>query len=511
MTAQTSAPAVPAGTAAASAAASSPANTGLAPLPQSRHLATAVPGPRSQELHAERQAHVTDGFGIALPVFIDRADGGILQDVDGNRLIDFASGIAVTSIGASHPRVRERVAAQLERFTHTCFMVTEYESFTQVCRWLNEHTPGDFEKRTALFSTGAEAVENAVKIARSATGRPKVLVFDEAYHGRSLLTMAMTAKENPYRLNFGPFPTEIVRAASANPLRPAAGFPSATGNNDDGGAAISASAASAGPALADATAAALASVEATLAEHGAEEFAAMVIEPIQGEGGFIVPAPGFLKGLRAIADKHGIVLVIDEIQAGMGRTGTLFASEHEGIAGDLTLSAKALADGVPLSAVTGRADLMNAVHAGGLGGTYAGNPLACEAALAVFEAFEDGSLLANARAIEATAREVLEPLVAETGMVAEFRGRGAMLALEFADRGTLAPRADLAKEISARCHAQGVLTLTCGTHGNVIRLLPPLVIGEELLRDGLAVLRQAILDVAAETEATPAEAGAPAL
>ncbi|GLB65854.1 aminotransferase class III-fold pyridoxal phosphate-dependent enzyme [Arthrobacter mangrovi] len=474
--------------------------SGPAPLPQSRHLATAIPGPRSEALHAERRAQVTDGFGIALPVFVERADGGILADVDGNRLIDFASGIAVTSIGASHPRVRERVAAQLERFTHTCFMVTEYESFTQVARWLNEHTPGDFEKRTALFSTGAEAVENAVKIARSATGRPKVLVFDEAYHGRSLLTMAMTAKENPYRLNFGPFPAEIVRAASANPLRPGAGT-STAGTNNDGGAVSGA----------DVTTAALASVEATLAEHGADAFAAMVIEPIQGEGGFVVPAPGFLKGLRDIADRHGIVLVIDEIQAGMGRTGTLFASEHEGVAGDITLSAKALAGGLPLSAVTGRADLMNAVHAGGLGGTYAGNPLACEAALAVFEAFEDGSLLANARSIEAAAREVLEPLATETDVVADFRGRGAMLALEFADRDTLAPRADLAKEISARCHAQGVLTLTCGTHGNVIRLLPPLVIGHELLRDGLAVLRQAILDVAAEAGARTAEASAPAL
>lgn len=473
---------------------------GSAPLPQSRHLATAIPGLRSEALHAERQAQVTDGFGIALPVFVERADGGILADVDGNRLIDFASGIAVTSIGASHPRVRERVAAQLERFTHTCFMVTEYESFTQVARWLNEHTPGDFEKRTALFSTGAEAVENAVKIARSATGRPKVLVFDEAYHGRSLLTMAMTAKENPYRLNFGPFPAEIVRAASANPLRPGAST-SAAGTTDDGGAASGA----------DVTTAALASVEATLAEHGADAFAAMVIEPIQGEGGFVVPAPGFLKGLRDIADRHGIVLVMDEIQAGMGRTGTLFASEHEGIAGDITLSAKALAGGLPLSAVTGRADLMNAVHAGGLGGTYAGNPLACEAALAVFEAFEDGGLLANARSIEAAAREVLEPLVAETDIVADFRGRGAMLALEFADQDTLAPRADLAKEISARCHAQGVLTLTCGTHGNVIRLLPPLVIGDELLRDGLAVLREAILDVATEAGAHTVGAAAPAL
>ncbi|MET4058675.1 4-aminobutyrate aminotransferase/(S)-3-amino-2-methylpropionate transaminase [Arthrobacter sp. UYP6] len=457
--------------------------TPAAPLPQSRHVATAVPGPRSRMLHQERVAHVSAGFGITLPVFIDRADGGILQDVDGNRFIDFASGIAVTSVGAANLRVRQRVAAQLDRFTHTCFMVTEYDSFTQVCRWLNEHTPGDFDKRTALFSTGAEAVENAVKIARAATGRPNVLVFDEAYHGRSLLTMAMTAKVNPYRLNFGPLPVEVFRAPSANPLRPS-----------DGGA----------PGTVDA-AAALAAVEDMLTERGPETFAAMVIEPIQGEGGFIVPAPGFLAGLRTIADRHGIVLVMDEIQAGMGRTGTLYASEYEGVAGDLTLSAKALAGGLPLSAVTGRTELMNAVHAGGLGGTYAGNPLACEAALAVFEEFEDGTLLANARSIEAVAREVLEPLVAEIGVVVQFRGRGAMLALELADPDTLKPRPDLAQAISAACHAEGVLTLTCGTYGNVIRLLPPLVINDELLRDGLGVLSGVIRKTAAA--AAPALSG----
>ena len=451
----------------------STAPTAEATLAQSRHLKTAVPGPRSRALHEQRQEHVSSGFGTVLPVFVDRADGGILQDVDGNRLIDFASGIAVTSVGAANARVRERVAAQLEKFTHTCFMVTEYDSFTQVCRWLNEHTPGNFEKRTALFSTGAEAVENAVKIARAATGRPNVMVFDEAYHGRSLLTMAMTAKENPYRLNFGPLPEQVKRAPSANPLRPSR--PSAPE---------------------DAAAAALAGVEELLGEYGAETFAAMVIEPIQGEGGFVVPAPGFLEGLRTLADKYGIVLVVDEIQAGMGRTGRLFASEHEGVAGDITLSAKALAGGLPLAAVTGRAKLMNAVHTGGLGGTYAGNPLACEAALAVFEEFEDGTLLARAQGIEETAREILEPLVHGVPAVAEFRGRGAMLALEFADPGSLEPRPDLAQAISAACHAEGVLTLTCGTWGNVIRLLPPLVIGQDLLQDGLQVLRQAILDVA---------------
>lgn len=437
-------------------------------IEQSRHLATEIPGPRSLQLHAERAAQVSNGFGITLPVFVERADGGIIQDVDGNRIIDFASGIAVTSLGAANAGVARRVGAQLEKFTHTCFMVTEYESFTRVCAWLNEHTPGDFEKRTALFSTGAEAVENAVKIARAATGRTNILVFDEAYHGRSLLTMGMTAKVNPYKLNFGPMPEHIVRASSANPLRSGAMR----------------------------VAQALESVEDTIVEHGPESFAAMVIEPIQGEGGFVVPMTGFIPGLRKLADKYGIVLVLDEIQAGMGRTGALFAAEHEGVAGDLVLTAKALANGVPLSAVTGRVEVMDAPHAGGLGGTYAGNPLACEAALAVFEQFADGSLLANARRIEQITRQILEPLVEATSIVAELRGRGAMLALEFADRDTLEPRPDLAMDISKACHAAGVLTLTCGTHGNVLRLLPPLVMGEDLLRDGLNVLREAVLNAA---------------
>ena len=445
----------------------------LAPLLQSRHIVHPLPGPRSRELQEIRNREVTSAFGSALPVFIDRAEGGILQDVDGNRIIDFASGIAVTSVGASNPFVQARVAAQLEQFTHTCFMVTEYEGFTEVCRWLNAHTPGTFDKRTALFSTGAEAVENAIKIARAATGRPNVLVFDEAYHGRSLLTMAMTAKVNPYKLGFGPFPEQIFRAPNAAPLR----WPSGAEN---------------------AAAEALAAVETILAANGPETFAAMVIEPIQGEGGFLVPAPGFLAGLRAIADAHGIVFVMDEVQAGMGRTGTLFASEHDGVVADLMVTAKALAGGLPLSAVTGRTELMNAVHTGGLGGTYAGNPLACAAALGVFEALEDGTLLAHATTIESVVRARLEPLLGSVDVVAELRGRGAMLAIEFADPVTLEPRADVAKAVAAACHAAGVLILVCGTFGNVIRLLPPLVIGVELLEDGLGVLTAAIEQQAAE-------------
>lgn len=425
-----------------------------------RRLLTELPGPRSRELEAERRRHVTDAFGITMPVFIDYAQDTILVDVDGNHLIDFASGIAVTSVGAANPKVAKRAAAQLERFTHTCFMVTEYSSFVEVCRWLNEHTPGDFEKRTALFTTGAEAVENAIKVARAATRRPNILVFDEAYHGRTLLTMAMTAKENPYKLNFGPLAGSVFRG----PTAPAHTSP-------------------------DGPAQALGKIEALLAMNGPETFAAMVIEPIQGEGGFIVQAPGFLKGLREIATRHGIVLVIDEIQAGMGRTGKLFASEHEGIAGDITLTAKALGAGLPLSAATGRAELMNAVHPGGLGGTYAGNPVACEAALAVFELLEDGTLLDNAVRIETAVRERLEPLLELDG-VTDVRGRGAMMAIEFRDSS--GPRGDLATAAAKAANAHGVLTLTCGTDGNVIRLLPPLVIEADVLDEGLAVLEASI-------------------
>jgi 4-aminobutyrate aminotransferase/(S)-3-amino-2-methylpropionate transaminase len=425
-------------------------------------LVTEIPGPLSRRLHDERARAVPSGFGVTLPVFVARATSSTLEDVDGNELIDLASGIAVTSVGAANPRVAERVAAQVERVTHTCFMVTEYEGYVRVAQWLNAHTPGAHDKRTGLFTTGAEAVENAVKIARAHTGRAGILVVDEAYHGRSLLTLGMTAKEHPYKTSFGPFPGDIVRLPNANPLR---GRPVAEVLNE---------------------------IERLLDEHGASTFAALVVEPIQGEGGFVVPAPGFLPGLREIADRHGILLVIDEIQSGLGRTGRLFASEHEGVVADLLLTAKALGGGLPLSAVTGRAEIMDAVHPGGLGGTYAGNPVACEAALAVFEVLDDPELLPRVERIERAVRAHLEPLVEEIPTVAEVRGRGAMMAIEFADPGSLDPRPDLAQRISAACHAAGVLTLTCGTYGNVIRLLPPLVIEEGILDTGLRILADAV-------------------
>lgn len=439
----------------------------LAPLEQRRRVHTPIPGPRSQELQRRREVAVPPGMGTVLPVWVDRADGGVILDVDGNQLIDLGCGIAVTSVGASAPKVVTRVQEQAERFTHTCFMVTEYDGYLQVAEHLNALTPGEHPKRTALFTTGAEAIENAVKIARYATGRSEVVVFDHAYHGRTMMTMAMTAKEMPYKHGFGPFPGHVHRSPLAYPLR----WP--TGPEHCAQEALSA-------------------LEDLLASIGPQTVAAIVVEPVQGEGGFIVPAAGFLPGVQEIARRHGIVLVADEVQSGMGRTGAMFASEHEGIVPDLVCTAKALGGGLPLSAVTGRTELMDAVHPGGIGGTYAGNPLACAAALGVLEMLKDDGLLEAARAIEQSVRGVLEPLAVEVGTIAEVRGRGAMLAIEIVQAGTTEPAPELAKAVAGACHAAGVLILVCGTYGNVIRLLPPLVIEQDLLLDALEVLAEAV-------------------
>lgn len=437
-------------------------------VPQQRRiLRTELPGPLSRERQLRREQVLPAGIGTSLPVFVERAGGGILVDVDGNHLVDLASGIAVTSVGASAPGVVTRVQEQVARFAHTCFLVTEYEGYVDVADRLNELTPGQFAKRTALFSTGAEALENAVKIARAATGRPGVVVFDHAYHGRTLLTLAMTAKEVPYKSGFGPFPGDVHRAPFAYPLR----WPTGPEN---------------------AATEALAALDDLLGRVGAHTVAAIVVEPLLGEGGFVVPAPGFLQGVQQVASRHGIVFIADEVQAGMGRTGTLFASEYEGLEPDLVCTAKALGGGLPLAAVTGRAAIMDVVQPGGLGGTYSGNPLACAAALGVLEMFWDGSLLKRAQAIEMLVRARLEPLAAELSTIAEVRGRGAMLAVEFVHPGTLDPAPEIARSVLARCHSEGVITLLCGTYGNVIRLLPPLVIPQDLLEDSLDVLVDAI-------------------
>ncbi|WP_431942415.1 4-aminobutyrate--2-oxoglutarate transaminase [Micromonospora marina] len=418
----------------------------------------------SEELHKRRVGAVARGVGSTIPAYVDRAGGGTITDVDGREWIDFAAGIAVTNVGNSAPRVVEAVRAQVERFTHTCFMVAPYESYVAVCEQLNALTPGGFEKRSALFNSGAEAVENAVKIARHATGRPAVVVFDHAYHGRTNLTMALTAKNMPYKHRFGPFAGEVYRVPMSYPLR-------------DGGL--------------DGGAAAARSIEMIEKQVGAENVAALLIEPIQGEGGFVVPAEGFLPALREWATAAGVVFVADEIQTGFCRTGDWFACEHEGVQPDLVTLAKGIAGGLPLAAVTGRAELMDAVHVGGLGGTYGGNPIACAAALAAMETMRELDLAAAARRIGAVMGERLDAIAAGDPRVAEVRGRGAMLAVEIVRPGTLTPDPAATAAISAACHAAGLLTLTCGTYGNVLRFLPPLVISDDELGRGLDILAAA--------------------
>lgn len=436
------------------------------PLEQSRQLRTAVPGPRSLALAARRAAAVAGGVSSSSPVYVARASGGVIEDVDGNRLVDLGSGIAVTSIGASAPEVVAAVARQSADFTHTCFMVSPYEEYVAVCEELDRLTPGTHAKRSMLVSSGAEAVENAVKIARRATGRDAVLVLDHAYHGRTNLTMAMTARAMPYKTGFGPFAGEVYRVPTSYPLRDPAGM---TGE--------------------EAAARAIDVAERTV---GADQVAALVVEPVQGEGGFVVPAPGFLPALARWAHEHGIVLVADEVQTGFARTGDMFASEHEGLVPDLLTLAKGIAGGLPLGAVTGRAELMDAVHPGGLGGTYGGNPVACAAALASFEIYRRDDLPAAARAIEAAVVPRLRALATDVPAVAQVRGRGAMLAVELVRPGTLEPDRAAAAQVAAACLSAGVLVLTCGTWGNVLRLLPPLVIDHALLDDALGVLEDAL-------------------
>ncbi|MBC7275867.1 4-aminobutyrate--2-oxoglutarate transaminase [Nocardioides sp.] len=440
--------------------------TELSTLEQSRLLRTPLPGPRSQELIRRKAAAVSQGVGTTMPVFAARAAGGIVEDVDGNRFIDLGSGIAVTTVGSSAARVVDAVTEQVAAFTHTCFMVTPYEGYVAVAEQLARLTPGDHEKRTALFNSGSEAVENAVKIARSFTGKDAVVVFDHAYHGRTNLTMAMTAKNMPYKHGFGPFAGEVYRAPMSYPFRDAVEI--------------------------DGKLAAARATSQIETQVGAENLAAVVIEPVQGEGGFIVPAPGFLAALAEWCRANDVLFVADEVQSGFGRTGTWFAVEHDDVVPDMVVSAKGIAGGLPLSAVTGRAEVMDAVHPSGLGGTYGGNPLACAAALAVIETIEAEDLLSRARQIEERLLGRLRDLQAGDPRIGDVRGRGAMIAAEFVDPATGDPDGATAKAVAAYAHSQGVIALTCGTWGNVIRFLPPLSISDELLDDALDVLTTAL-------------------
>ncbi len=432
-------------------------------IPQSRHVVQ-IPGPRSVELMQRKHAAVAAGVGTTMPVFATRAGGGIVEDVDGNRLIDLGSGIAVTTVGASNPRVAAAVAEQVQAFTHTCFMITPYEGYVAVAEALGRLTPGDHDKRTALFNSGAEAVENAVKIARSFTGKPAVVVFDHAYHGRTNLTMAMTAKNMPYKHGFGPFASEVYRAPLSYPFR-------------DSGV--------------DGAAAAQRAITVIEKQVGAANLAAVVIEPIQGEGGFIEPAEGFLPALAAWCRANDVVFVADEVQTGFARTGDLFACDREGVVPDLIVTAKGIAGGLPLSAVTGRAEIMDAPHGGGLGGTYGGNPIACAAALAAIETIEADGLVERAREIEVLLKRRLDALQSDDPRVGDVRGRGAMIAVELVKPGTTEPDAALASAVAAYAHQRGVIVLTCGTFGNVLRFLPPLTISDELLEDAFDVVAEA--------------------
>ena len=440
-------------------------------LEQKRDLKTSIPGPKSRELAECRSNAVASGVASSVPVYADKVDGGVILDADGNQLIDLGSGIAVTSVGASAPKVVEKVKEAVEKFTHTCFMVTPYEGYVEVGEKIAELTPGSFDKRAALFNSGSEAVENAVKLARTYTKRTAVVVFDHAYHGRTNLTLAMTSKVMPYKQGFGPFASDVYRVPMSYPFRDPEGM---TGQ--------------------EAAERALLLVEKQV---GAENVAAVVIEPIQGEGGFIVPAEGFLPTLTKWCQDNGAVFVADEVQAGVARTGKWFSSEWEGIEPDLVTFAKGIAGGMPLSGVVGRAEIMNSVHGGGLGGTYGGNPVACAAALGAIETIEEWGLNERALEIEKIIKEELGSLAESSPIVGELRGRGAMMALEFVEPGSKKPNADAAKEIAAKCLEQGVVILTCGTFGNNVRLLPPLVIDFDLLRDGLRVFAKAIEEVGA--------------
>ncbi len=441
-------------------------------IPQERKVVTEIPGPRSREWFERRGKAVPKGVANIHPIVTARASGAIVEDVDGNRLIDLATGIAVLNVGHTSPEVVRAAQRQLELDTHTCFHVTANEPYIELAERLNALAPGDHEKKTMFANSGAEAVENAIKIARYHTERPAVVVFDHAFHGRTLLAMSLTAKVMPYKQGFGPFAPEIYRLPFAYPYRCPTGSP-----------------------YEDCAGSCLAYAIDEMHKHiGEENIAAVIVEPIQGEGGFIVPAPGFLKGLAEFCAEHGVVFIADEIQSGMGRAGRWFAIEDEGVVPDLVTSAKSLGGGLPISAITGRTEMMDAVHPGGLGGTYGGNPVAAAAALAVLDQIERDGLLERSRTMGEHVLERLRGMQAKHAAIGDVRGRGMMTAIELVtDRTTKEPAAaETMGAIGRGALEHGVIVLTAGTYGNVVRLLPPLTIDEGLLDEALDVLDAAI-------------------
>ena len=418
-------------------------------------LKTPVPGPRSRALLGRREAAVPRGVSQVTPVFVERAEGALIEDVDGNRFLDFAGGIGCLNTGQCAPAVVEATREQIGKFLHTCFMVTPYEGYVRLAERLNALAPGNFAKKTLLLNSGAEAVENAIKIARAYTKRPAVICFEDGFHGRTLLTLALTSKTHPYKTGFEPFPSDVYRIPYAYCYRCSYGlrYPSC---------------------------------EMHCAHHledtfkrvvAAESVAAVIAEPVLGEGGFVTPPPEFLPAIQKICRQHGIVFIADEVQSGFARTGKMFASEHFGIEPDLITMAKSLGGGFPLAAVTGRAEIMDHTGPGALGGTFGGNPVSCAAALAVLETIERENLCERA----ARLGEYFRGRAARFPLAGEIRGIGAMQAIELVS-------ADATKRVSQYCYEHGLITISAGTYGNVVRLLVPLVITDAQFAEGVDVL-----------------------
>lgn len=434
-------------------------------------LKTAIPGPKSKALAARRADAVPRGVSHATPVYVARAEGAVLEDVDGNRYIDFAGGIGCLNVGHRSPAVMKAIEDQLDKYLHTCVQVTAYESYVRLAERLNQVTPGKFSKKTFFVNTGAEAVENAVKIARAYTGRPGIIAFEDAFHGRTMLTLALTSKTHPYKAGFQPFPGEVYRIpyaycyrCSYNLKYPSCDLYCARHLED--------------------------TFKRVVAHEGV---AAVIAEPVLGEGGFIAPPKDFFKILIEICHKHGVLFIADEVQSGFGRTGALFASEVYGIEPDLIVTAKSISGGLPLAAVTGRADIMDAPGPGGLGGTFAGNPLACAAALAVLDLFEKEDLNARANELGALFQKRAREWQKTWPMIGEIRGLGAMQALELVQpHEKREPAADETKQVTQHCYEHGLITISAGSYGNVIRLLMPLVITDTQMEEGLDVLEGAL-------------------
>jgi len=411
------------------------------------------------ELQKLRTHVISAGVSSTTPVHVESARGAIVRDVEGREYIDFGGGIGVMNIGHSHPRVVAAIKAQADKFTHTCFMVSPYATAIRLADKLCRLTPGDFPKKAVFVNSGAEAVENAVKIARYYTKRPAVIVFDNAYHGRTLLTMTMTSKVKPYKFGFGPFAPEVYRMPFGDVVGPE-------------------------------------KLKDFFIKHvNPEAVACVVAEPVQGEGGFIAPPPGYFQELAKICRDNGILFVADEIQSGMGRTGTLFAIEHWNVEPDLVTVAKSLGAGMPIAAVVGRAEIMDSVHAGGLGGTYGANPLACAAALAVLAVFEEEDMLGKSRALGKKLKDRFEKWQKQFKIIGEIRGLGAMLGLAIVKGDGREPAADEAKKLAAFCLERGLIILTCGSYGNVVRVLAPFVITDEQLEKGLTILETGLSEI----------------